>query len=109
MEFNYNCKKFYSAGPMVSVLKNEPYLLLRVAQNGATTHSIMALRIMFFVILSMTTICNEFHSAQCRYAECRVSFIVMLNAIILSVVMLNVVMPSVVAPAKQATMTLVLL
>ncbi len=32
------------------------------------------------------------HYAECRCAECRDFFIVMLNAIILSVVMLNIVM-----------------
>jgi len=37
----------------------------------------------------------------CRYAKCRILFIVMLNTIIMSVVMLNVIMLSVVAPKEE--------
>jgi hypothetical protein len=44
-----------------------------------------------FVTVSIITICNE-----CHYAECRVSFIVMLSAIMMSVVMLSAIMMSVV-------------
>ncbi len=86
VEFNYNCKKFYSAGPLVSVLKNKPYLLLRVGQNGATTPSIMAfsimtLRIMFLwysawqqsvmssIVLNVVMLSVVFHLLLC-YAEC---------------------------------------
>ncbi len=43
--------------------------------------------------LSITTLCIERH-----YAECHVSFIVMLNVVMLSVAVLNVVMLNVVAP-----------
>ncbi len=65
--------------------------------NGAatlsiTTFSVMALNIMsLFSTLGRTTLCIEWH-----YAECCVSFIVMLNFVMLSVVMLSVIMLSVV-------------
>ncbi len=44
-----------------------------------------------FVTLSITKICNHSH-----YAECRISFTIMLNVIMLSVIMLNVIMMSVI-------------
>jgi hypothetical protein len=53
--------------------------------------------------LSIRTIRTEYH-----YAECRISFIVMLIVIVLSVVMLNVVMLSVVAPPNWVLLSKIL-
>jgi hypothetical protein len=46
--------------------------------------------------LSIVTLCIECHYTERHYAECRISFFVMLNVLMLSVVMRNVVMLSVV-------------
>jgi hypothetical protein len=43
--------------------------------------------------LSLTTLCIKRNYAARHYAECDVSFIVMLNVVMLSVVMLNVMVP----------------
>jgi hypothetical protein len=50
--------------------------------------------------LRIITICNEFHYAECRYAQYRISFIVLLNVFSLSVVILSVFVLSVVAPTS---------
>jgi hypothetical protein len=43
--------------------------------------------------LSVATLCIECHYAERQYAECYISFIVMLNVVMLNVIMLNVVAP----------------
>jgi hypothetical protein len=42
---------------------------------------------------SAEQLCIECHYAKRHYADCRISFIVMLNVVMLSVIMLNVVAP----------------
>ncbi len=44
------------------------------------------------------------HSSECRYAERRVLFIVMLNVIMLKVITLKVIMPSVMASCMHDPM-----
>ncbi len=50
--------------------------------------------------LDIATLCIEWHYAERHYAECRISFNVMLNVIILSVIMLSVVLLDVLAPSS---------